>query len=360
MAAKDQKEHRKNEGKVYKIPAKKKLIFLTSRGITLVFMLPRLAVFSQADSFSRPVHFSTADFVAKSFYPFLVAVIFLALNLETRRIEVGRLTIDFRKVVCRIVLSLLMFFVVRSLLIFFHLSFFDVRVNERLFRFFFSISIFIEVLLIILIAHIYHLIFSRQQLLLANESLLKMNSESRYEALKNKINPHFLFNSFNVLSSLIQSDKEAAAKFLDNLSELFRQVLSGSKTELVQLRDEMHLASTYIEILKVRFGNKIRIAININPDRLTWKLPHLAVQLLLENAVKHNIVSSRKNLLIDIFTDEQGRLTVQNNLQARKEAVPSTGQGLVILNQRCQYLVNSGIIVKRSDTGFSVTVPLTQ
>lgn len=193
---------------------------------------------------------------------------------------------------------------------------------------------------------------------LSNASLLKTNAETRFEVLKNQVNPHFLFNSLNTINSLIVTDQQAAVNYVNNMSDVYRYVLKSHELNVISLKEELCFIAAYTHMLKGRYGNKMFIDCVIQPVHLQYQLPPMALQVLVENAVKHNIASHNKPLHIRIYTNDKAMLVVENNLQKRNDPAPSTGVGLQNLNQRCKYLSNNELIIHRTQTHFSVTIPL--
>ena len=175
------------------------------------------------------------------------------------------------------------------------------------------------------------------ELTLANTQLLQLqkeNLQSQFDVLKQQVNPHFLFNSLNVLTSLIRLEPELAEKFTEHLSQVYRYVLENKDNELVKLSTELEFLDAYLFLLNIRFMGKIDVRINICNDCNHLKIIPLAVQLLIENAIKHNSMSKKSPLTITIFVDDQTRLNVINNLQERESYLASTGLGLQNIKHR--------------------------
>lgn len=340
--------------KPYKVPPRNTLILLTALAIAILFSLPRLALLRQASADIL----KTGDFLLRTAYSLLIAITFLTLNTADRKIRLGRITVDLSAFWQRIVLSILLYVLLRGLLIRFHLSVADPFAPEKVFRFVFSLYMLMEVILSFLIAQIYRMIFYNYRVSLANAALLKTNAETRYEVLKNQVNPHFLFNSFSTINALIQSDQAAAVAFVNNMSDVFRYVLKSSNLEKVRLGEEAAFIEAYTAMLLGRYGSKVSFRINIPPALMRKMIPPMALQILVENAVKHNIAAEQRPLTVDISVTGDNRLTVSNNLQKKKVPEPSTGLGLHNLNQRFQYLSNQEIDIRQTDTHFSVTIPL--
>lgn len=195
----------------------------------------------------------------------------------------------------------------------------------------------------------------------ANTQLLKLqkeNLQSQFEVLKQQVNPHFLFNSLNVLTSLIKVDPDMAEVFTERLSKVYRYVLEQKDKDLVPLATEMDCLRAYIFLIDIRFSNKVFVKVNFNISEIDAYLVPLALQLLIENAIKHNTFSKKSPLYIELFIDNQGYLNITNNLQSRKTQVGSTGIGLVNITQR--YLLVSDIkpVFEITEKEFVAKIPL--
>ena len=175
--------------------------------------------------------------------------------------------------------------------------------------------------------------------LIESERLEKENMASKFEALKNQVNPHFLFNSLNTLSSLIYSDTAKAEIFIDEFASIYRYILDNQDRLVVTLNEEIDFIKSFFYLLKIRFGEGLVHSIHIEGDKLKSCLPTLSLQLLVENAIKHNIVTKERPLEVSISTDDTS-VIIKNNLQQRQEDLESTGIGLENLKQRYDLLSN--------------------
>ncbi|WP_324720892.1 sensor histidine kinase [Salinimicrobium sp. HB62] len=196
-----------------------------------------------------------------------------------------------------------------------------------------------------------------QQEMLNSARLQKENFEAQLEGLKSQINPHFLFNSLNVLGSLIQQDKKKALTFKNKLADLYRSLLKHGEQQLIPLDQELETARSYIYLLKTRFGNSIVFEEEISPQPPGLLVPPGALQMLLENAIKHNGSTKKKPLFVKIFTEEN-YLVVQNNLQPRKEHIYSTKTGLKNISSRYRYLSSEEVKIDKTKEKFIVKLPL--
>jgi tetratricopeptide (TPR) repeat protein len=193
--------------------------------------------------------------------------------------------------------------------------------------------------------------------LLASEILQRENIQFKFEALKNQLNPHFLFNTFSTLISLISENAGLAENYTRNLSNVYRYILTSKDKELVKLKEEIEFINSYMFLISIRFNDNVTIDINIEKEMLEYSLPLLSLQLLIENAVKHNVISGKKPLKITIDS-EDNKLTIQNNLQKKSSIENSTKIGLQNIINRYELISSEKVDVCQSDTYFTVKLPL--
>ncbi|MBE0646983.1 MAG: histidine kinase [Bacteroidales bacterium] len=174
----------------------------------------------------------------------------------------------------------------------------------------------------------------QDQLREESKMLQQENLRIQYESLKNQINPHFLFNSLNVLTSLIKLDPGLAEKFTEQMAKVYRYVLEHKEEDTVTLQTELDFIRSYIFLLEIRFQDKVRFEIDIPENYLNRHVPPLTVQLLIENAVKHNTFSKRNPLQVKIFVDGDDYFNIVNNLQKREVGMGSTAVGLQNIRER--------------------------
>jgi LytS/YehU family sensor histidine kinase len=178
----------------------------------------------------------------------------------------------------------------------------------------------------------------------------------QYQSLKDQLNPHFLFNSLNVLSNLVYEDADQANAFIEKLSKIYRYVLDVQYEELVGLDQELAFAKNYLELQELRFGSKISYVINVN-ESVKYALPPLTLQLLLENAIKHNAATKDKPLLISI-TMEGNQLKVTNTHNPRATEPEESGIGLKNIKERYGFLTDREVVIEKNEALFQVTLPL--
>ncbi len=188
------------------------------------------------------------------------------------------------------------------------------------------------------------------------EKLKTEQIATQFNSLRNQVNPHFLFNSLNALSSLVYDDQDKAVEFIRKLSQVYRYVLDTKDKEVVTLEEEMDFLNSYIYLQKIRFDESLQININLQDKVMQHFVVPISLQMLLENAIKHNIISESKKLTIDIFHDEE-YLYVSNNLQ-EKIHKDSTGIGLENIKSRYEYFSTKEVIVEKTDKVFKVGIPI--
>lgn len=205
--------------------------------------------------------------------------------------------------------------------------------------------------------YIIHLIGRQQLVIIENEQLHAENILNQFEALKNQLNPHMLFNSLNTLQSLVRENQDKAQEYIQELSHVLRYTLQSNEFQSVSLREEMNFTSAYMFLLKMRFENNLQFIVQIDSAYEAYQLPPMAIQLLIENAVKHNEISCRKPLLISISTDKNGQLSVTNLIQPKWTKSSGTGIGLPNLIKRYRLLFKEEIQITE-DKYFTVRIPL--
>ncbi len=223
-------------------------------------------------------------------------------------------------------------------------------------------QIFLDVLVTLLITYLITAIheqvyFYRQWKYHFSKSirLEKDNIQAKYETLKTQINPHFLFNSLNSLTNLVE-DNEKAIEYIGNLSEFFRYMLSSRDKELVLVREEISLLERYISLQRTRFTASLDVEVNVPEKFYHFAIPPLVLQMLVENSIKHNVVSKDKPLQVTVRAEGES-IIVENNLQ-KKPGVTSTGQGLRNISERYKLFTTREVQVTENSSIFKVIIPL--
>ncbi|MCC2591150.1 2TM domain-containing protein [Chryseobacterium sp. MFBS3-17] len=189
------------------------------------------------------------------------------------------------------------------------------------------------------------------------QKLIARSANAQFESLKNQLDPHFLFNSLNVLSALIDENPDKAQDFTASMSKIYRYVLEEKDKELVTVEAEIDFARTYCELLKTRFEESVNFEFDVAADVQDSFVVPLSLQLLLENCIKHNYATARNPLNIRIYSEGQ-YLFIENNLQVREQVKESAGIGLSNIVQRYALLTGQHVFIEKSDDFFRVKIPI--
>lgn len=210
---------------------------------------------------------------------------------------------------------------------------------------------------LLLLARIVNLNFQQRQNLLEKEQAKQKALQHQLAALRTQINPHFLFNALGSLTVLIRQKSDRALPFVDKLSWLLRSTLQRSAEDFISIEEEMEYLENYIYLQKERFGEKFNVNIHIPETWYKELIPSFSLQLLVENAIKHNIVSKKQPLLVEIYTHNR-YLVVKNQLQKRRDAIDSTGTGLANLSIRFKLLKKREILIQQDEHYFTIKLPI--
>ena len=193
---------------------------------------------------------------------------------------------------------------------------------------------------------------------LASEKFQKESIKAELTTLKNHLDPHFLFNNLNILSSLIAKDKKLSQDFLEKFAEVYRIILQSGSEEIVELKKELSFISAYMYLLEIRFEDTIQLNLSIDKKDEGLYLPPLTLQMLIENAIKHNSISELRPLKISVES-QNGYISVKNNLQPKKLELPNSGQtGLDNIKRRYAHFTDQNVEVIKNSHSFIVRVPL--
>ncbi|UII74520.1 histidine kinase [Flagellimonas sp. HMM57] len=190
------------------------------------------------------------------------------------------------------------------------------------------------------------------------ENLKREMLASKYSSLKTQISPHFLFNSLNTLTSLMYEDRDLASDFVTRLASSYRYILENNEDDLVSLRKELNFLDAFVFMMEVRHKNAVFIKTDIKVSAENYWIPTLTLQMLIENALKHNLYSKEKPLYISIGSIEKSALAIKNNLRKRTLKYETTKLGLENIRKRYSYYTNKQVLVREEDDVFEVIVPL--
>ena len=222
------------------------------------------------------------------------------------------------------------------------------------------ITYWLSLTIAITITSIFYIVYynqQKQEIAVKTERIIAGTASAKFDALKNQLDPHFLFNSLNVLSSLIEENPRNAQKFTTSLSKVYRYVLEQKNKELVSVDEELDFARTYSNLLKMRFEDSVIFDIPETSTNPNAKVVPLSLQLLLENAVKHNVVSVKAPLRISIY-EEAGFLVIKNNLQAKEHLNKRQGVGLSNIKSRYALLTERAMKIIKTPNTFEARLPI--
>jgi hypothetical protein len=264
----------------------------------------------------------------------------------------------------RILIGFLGSFIVSIFAIFLLRIFEDVIIEGETFSFFLKNEVFANYLVAIIITffvtlaiHAFYFYKAYNENKVKVQKIIAGTASAKFESLKNQIDPHFLFNSLNVLSSLIEENPKNAQRFTTSLSKIYRYVLEQKDKELVSVEEELAFAKTYMNLLKMRFENSLFYELPttiLNPEA---KVVPLSLQLLLENTVKHNVVSEQRPLHIRIYVEED-YLVVQNDYQKKEVLQERKGVGLQNIINRYGIITNRKVLIEQDEKTFTVKIPV--
>lgn len=205
---------------------------------------------------------------------------------------------------------------------------------------------------------IYFIVKEREKQFQKQADLKKERIESQLELLKSQINPHFLFNNFNTLIALIEEDGPLAIEYVERLSDFYRSILHYREKDVIQIQEEFELIKNYEFLLHKRYGDNIKLTINVNGLSNEAYIVPLTLQMLVENAVKHNIISKIKPLNIEITIEKDQYITITNNIQKKLTSEASTGFGLQSIQSRYALLSKKDVLIEETDNQFKVQIPI--
>ncbi len=300
---------------------------------------------------------SMADVANEIFFTFVSLLILFAMNTVLFGFNRPTARITWGKMILSFVLTGFASNLMGQGFVFLHHQFDIPAIDAMVHHYLHPLRDFIITCIVTGSCYMIHLIRKSQLVSVENEQLRSENLVNQFEALKNQLNPHMLFNSLNTLRSLIRETPDKAQDYLQELSRVLRYTLQGNECMSVTLREEMEFVNAYNFLLKMRYEENLEFDIRIEEEAETLQLPPMSVQLLIENAVKHNEISNRHPLVIRVCTTGK-QLTVSNPIQRKKTASGGLQIGLANLAKRYSLLFKEEIEVREDNNTFIVTIPL--
>lgn len=361
-----------DRGRMYRpslrIPAMKKslekqyflIVALLSLGIAITIRFPNMMgiIFREGNEFRRlGMEEALTHFAIEFFITLIVAFLMFTMNFFVLKPTGKPGPLKFLHVALAVVLTLASVSVLNHLLFSLSSLFEDEPLRHGRRGEFALTNFFVSALVVGCVIFI-RLIYQKQSISIENEALKREALQRQYESLKNQLSPHFLFNSLTALKILIQDAPDKAQHYVSSLSRALRYTLQSHEKQLVSLKEEMDFMESYLYLIRMRFDTNLEVNSSINNELLTRLIPPLTIQTLVENAIKHNEISKRNPLRIDILTPDHGTLRVVNPVQAKLTQEEGTGIGLTNLSKQFLLLIGKDIAIRQENNHFIVDVPL--
>jgi hypothetical protein len=262
----------------------------------------------------------------------------------------------------RLIYQVLSLFIFMSVIVFVALSFWimmseDMEFSSLMDEVFPSLKVaYIFLILCLFLGNTLLFFKNWKEATIQQEELKRAHLALQYQSLKDQVRPHFLFNSLSSLATLIHTDAEKATHFVHKLSDVYRYVLEQRENELVPLKEELKFLDDFLYLQKIRFGDSLNINNDLKIDTSRLVIP-LSLQLLVENAIKHNEVSSEFPLQVDILSTEKGHVIIRNKLRLREQTEQSMGMGLENLRKQVAFFSEEALLVEEKENFFIVRIP---
>lgn len=329
--------------------------------ITVVYLLVKLTIDHNDDEGEHAFDFTSITYYLSAFLLFMV--IWETSDWLIRRHQQQKGTIYFKDSVRILGINIAIALPVIALtyyIINFHLyELCNILPEERPLRF--RVDFFRALLLTFAVGTSNLFYFSLNQKKHIEEKMQALQKEliaSQYASLKSQISPHFLFNSLNILTSLMYEDRDLASDFVTRLASCYRYILDNREEDIVPLEKELHFLESFIFMMNVRHEGALHISNHVTTDPKELFIPTLSLQMLIENALKHNYYSKEKPLEISIFSIGNERIVVQNTLRKRAPEEVSTELGLKNIQKRYAFYTNTKVLIEEENNFFKVTMPL--
>lgn len=332
------------------------IVSVISVMVAFLTHLPEMIAISGNDALYPEM--KTVDVVNEVVFTFFSLLLLFAVNTIVFRYNIGMVNIGWKQLALSFVLTWLLNSLLGKGFVLLH-QYCDIpAIDSMLHHYLHPLRDFMMTVIVVGSCYLIHLNRKSQIVLLDNQKLRTENLLSQYETLKSQLNPHMLFNSLNTLYSLIRENSDKAQNYVQELSKVLRYTLQDNDSHTVTLEEEMSFVHSYIYLLKMRYEDNLKFDItSISPVAVYKKLPPMAIQMLIENAVKHNEISNRKPLLVRICAMDD-RVVVSNKMQPKLTSDNGTQIGLDNLSKRYKLLFKKDIEIKTEDDCFTVILPL--
>lgn len=298
-----------------------------------------------------------ADVANEVVFTFFSLLFLFGMNTKLFRFNMGMVHIGWKQLLISFALTWGMSSLLGKGFVFLHHHFDIPAIDAMLHHYLHPLRDFLISCIVVGSCYLMHLSRKSQLVLLDNQQLRTENLINQYEALKSQLNPHMLFNSLNTLYSLIRENSDKAQHYVQELSKVLRYTLQDDESHTVTLEEEMKFVHSYTYLMKMRYEDNLNFELHLEPDALARRLPPMAIQMLIENAVKHNEISNRRPLLVRIQAVADC-VEVSNHLQPKLTNDNTTHVGLDNLSKRYRLLFKKDIEVRTENECFTVKLPL--
>lgn len=340
--------------KIYALPT-----LIISAAVAILIHFPE--ILSLSDHFEQQALFESLTIwavVNEVIYTFLSLILLFWINNFLFRFHDSTVQITVWKVIGSFALVWMLNSMLGKFFVFMHQHFQIPAIDAMLHHYLHPLRDFIMGVVVTGSSYIIYLMNKQQRIIFENQQLRTESATNQYEALKSQLNPHMLFNSLNTLQSLIREDAAKASDYTQELSQVLRYTLQVNESQSVSLAQELKFARAYIFLLQMRYEKNLQFDIEIDNTYSDTRLPPMSLQVLIENAVKHNEISNRKPLTISIYTNDNAALVVANKIQTKRTDSAGSGIGLDNLSKRYKLLFQQDIVVEKSNGMFIVSIPL--
>lgn len=339
----------------------KYLVIVNAISLMVAFMTHFPEIVALLDSHKDPLLFPGMDWIDvcnEMLFTYISLLLLYFLNEKLFHFNNSHVEISWKKLLCAFVVTWIASSLIAKGFIFLHQRLDIPAIDATLHHYLHPLRDFLISIMVTGSSYLMYQNHKSNCIQLENRQLRAENIENQYEALKNQFNPHMLFNSLNTLSALIRESPDKAQNYLQELSHVLRYTLQDNDSHLVSLEEEMTFVNSYIYLMKMRYEDNLVFDLDISPKALQKELPPMTVQMLVENAIKHNEISNRKPLHISI-TAVNDTLSVSNPIQSKITSNNrSTRIGLDNLAKRYRLLFMKNIEISNENNVFTVTIPL--
>lgn len=335
------------------------IMIAISATVASLIHFPELISLSDVnESFSLFPGMKPQDVFFEIVFTFISLLVLFGVNSFIFRLRDKGVKVGFRQIAFSFVITWLLSSLLGKFFVFLHQHFDIPAIDAMVHHYLHPLRDFIITCIVTWSCYIIYLIRRQQLMQLENGQLRAENLQNQFEALKNQLNPHMLFNSLNTLRSLVRESQDKAQDYIQELSRVLRYTLQGQDVKEVPLAGEMEFVKAYIFLQAMRYEDNLVFDIAVDEGLSEKLVPPMAVQLLIENAIKHNEISNRRPLTISIRNEGSEWISVSNPLHPKISAGPTTGVGLANLNKRYELLAQRQIVIERTEDTFCVKIPL--